>query len=188
MNRIGKMAATWLFGVLFLAAGGVFAPAALSHGPCDGGSADCGRRHASCADCGHRADCACAGRNAAPCPHCGMGGGAGMMRDGAGRQEMAKHVEAMRTSIDALREHGKKVEAAAGDPKAFTAAVIEHLRMLDDVQDSHVRHMEGMVGGMKGKLPPGTGAPSGAGKPAPPPGGGRGCPDCPNAPPGDRKT
>jgi hypothetical protein len=58
---------------------------------------------------------------------------------------MKKHMEEARRIVTALRDHEKKLEGIA-DPAEFRKAAIEHFRMLDDLQESHVRHMESMMG------------------------------------------
>ena len=52
----------------------------------------------------------------------------------------------MRKSVAALREHEKKLEGIT-DPAEFRKAAIEHFRMLDDLNESHVKHMDSMMGG-----------------------------------------
>jgi len=59
---------------------------------------------------------------------------------------MKVHMEEVRKSVTALREHEKKMEGIT-DPAEFRKAAIEHFRMLDDLQESHVKHMESMMGG-----------------------------------------
>ncbi len=59
---------------------------------------------------------------------------------------MKKHMEEVRESIASLRTHEKKLEGIA-DPAEFRKAAIEHFRMLDDLQESHVKHMDSMMGG-----------------------------------------
>jgi hypothetical protein len=75
---------------------------------------------------------------------CGHGhGGHGMpsMKEG-----MKKHMEEVRKSVAALRDHEKKMEGIT-DPAEFRKAAIEHFRMVDGLQESHLKHMESMMGG-----------------------------------------
>jgi hypothetical protein len=58
---------------------------------------------------------------------------------------MKIHMEEVRKSVTALREHEKKMEGIT-DPAEFRKAAIAHFRMLDDLQESHVKHMESMMG------------------------------------------
>jgi hypothetical protein len=59
---------------------------------------------------------------------------------------MKKHMEEVRKSVAALRAHEKTMEGIT-DPAEFRKAAIEHFRMQDDLQESHVKHMESMMGG-----------------------------------------
>lgn len=59
---------------------------------------------------------------------------------------MKQHMEEVRKGVAALREHEKKLEGIT-DPAEFRKAAIEHFRMLDDLQESHVKHMDSMMGG-----------------------------------------
>jgi hypothetical protein len=63
-----------------------------------------------------------------------------------GMEGMKKHLEEARKGIAGLRDHEKKMEGVT-DPVEFRKAAIEHFRMLDDLQESHVKHMESMAGG-----------------------------------------
>jgi len=75
------------------------------------------------------------------CGHKHGGHGAPRMMEG-----MKKHMEEVRKTVAALREHEKKMEGIA-DPAEFRKTAIEHFRMLDDLQESHVKHMESMMAG-----------------------------------------
>lgn len=85
-------------------------------------------------------DCDACGKE---CPHGGMHPhhGKHAMMEG-----MKKHMEEVRKSVAALREHEKKMEGIT-DPAAFRKAALEHFRMLDDLNESHVKHMDSMMGG-----------------------------------------
>jgi len=81
----------------------------------------------------------------------GPGGMHGMMhggKDGAPMKDrMAKHLEGMREKIGKLRAVEAKMEAlkAKDDAAAFRAASLEHSKLLTDLQESHLKHMEGMM-------------------------------------------
>ncbi len=67
-------------------------------------------------------------------------------------EKMQAHVAGMKAAVAALRESEKTLESTE-DPKAFRAAVIEHLKKLDDVQAAHLAHMESMAGHMHEGMP-----------------------------------
>jgi len=70
------------------------------------------------------------------------------------REKMMGHLEEMKKAVSDLRESEKKMEAMK-EPEAFRAAVVEHLKRLDDLQESHLNHMEKMMGaGHHGKPGP----------------------------------
>ncbi|NJD61373.1 MAG: hypothetical protein FIA93_01460 [Deltaproteobacteria bacterium] len=94
--------------------------------PCDCDCAGCGKE----CMCGHM--------------HGGHGKPHGMM---GGMEGMKNHMEEVRKSVTALRDHEKKMEGIT-DPAEFRKAAMEHFRMLDDLHESHVKHMESMMGGM----------------------------------------
>ena len=153
------IAACAVIALFFLAVRGT-AVSAAGGPPCQemqkGGTKPCCECDCDCckAGCPEGKDCGCGHRH----------GGHGMapMMEG-----MKKHMEEVRKSITSLRAHEKKLEGIA-DPAEFRKAAIEHFRMLDDLQESHVKHMESMTGGGKhGHRHPGDG-PHGP------------CKDCPN--------
>lgn len=82
-----------------------------------------------------------------PCPGCPQAAAdnsaAGPMMD-----KMKAHLDEMKNTVAALRE-SEKTLAGTEDPKGFRAAVIDHLKKLDDLQASHVTHMESMMGRMQ---------------------------------------
>jgi len=91
--------------------------------------------------------CDCGGTHCTekPCGHHGHKHGGGMMPPRM--EKMKGHLEEMQKAVTGLRESEKKLEASAGsDP--FRAAVLDHLKKLDDLQASHLSHMEGMMGRM----------------------------------------
>ena len=62
-------------------------------------------------------------------------------------EKMKGHLEEMKKAVSDLRESEKKLEASTGsDP--FRSAVLDHLKKLDDLQASHLEHMEPMMGRM----------------------------------------
>jgi hypothetical protein len=70
------------------------------------------------------------------------------------REKMMGHLEEMKKAVSDLRESEKKMEAMK-EPEAFRAAVLAHLKRLDDLQESHLNHMEKMMGaGHHGKPGP----------------------------------
>ena len=72
------------------------------------------------------------------------------MADGGPMKEgMARHMEEMRGTIAKLRALEAKMEAlkSKDDAAAFRAASLEHSKLLTDLQESHLKHMEGMMGG-----------------------------------------
>ncbi|MGA6993807.1 MAG: hypothetical protein WBX50_07910 [Candidatus Deferrimicrobiaceae bacterium] len=70
------------------------------------------------------------------------------------REKMGNHLEGMKKAVSDLRESEKKMEAMK-EPEVFRAAVLEHLKRLDDLQESHLNHMEKMMGaGHRGKPGP----------------------------------
>ena len=69
--------------------------------------------------------------------------GRGPMKEG-----MTRHMEEMRGTILKLRALEAKMDALKSkDDAAFRAASLEHAKLLTDLQDSHLKHMEGMMGG-----------------------------------------
>ncbi|MGZ8473364.1 MAG: hypothetical protein ACXW4G_06780 [Candidatus Deferrimicrobiaceae bacterium] len=84
------------------------------------------------------------------CDACGKECACGHKRGVDGKhprmEGMKNHMEEVRRSVAALREHEKKLEGIT-DPADFRKAAIEHFRMLDDLNESHVKHMDSMMGG-----------------------------------------
>jgi hypothetical protein len=128
-----------------------------------------GHHGGDCAGCPHHGECP-------GCPGCGCecgypkgaGGAAhhsmhdnaarghhGMGHGGMGappmKERMVKHMEEMRSTVKKLRDIEAKMESlkAKDDAAAFRAASLEHAKLLTDLQESHLKHMEGMVGGGK---------------------------------------
>jgi len=77
---------------------------------------------------------------------CSCGHGHGASGKPAMKEGMKKHLEEARKSVAALRAHEKTMEGIT-DPAEFRKAAIEHFRMQDDLQESHVKHIESMMGG-----------------------------------------
>jgi len=72
------------------------------------------------------------------------GAGGPAMKEG-----MARHMEEMRGTIAKLRALEATMETlkTKDDAAAFRAASLEHSKLLTDLQASHLKHMEGMMGG-----------------------------------------
>jgi hypothetical protein len=70
--------------------------------------------------------------------------GGGPMKEG-----MARHTEEMRGTIAKLRALEAKMDdlKTKDDAAAFRAASLEHAKASTDLQESHLKHMEGMMGG-----------------------------------------
>lgn len=64
---------------------------------------------------------------------------------------MTRHMDGMKKAIGELRESEKALEAAS-EAKDFRAAVILHLKKIDDLQASHLEHMEKMMEGRAGEM------------------------------------
>jgi len=135
-------------------------------GCCEGGCGHCAAKECGC---GQKAHCGCehaypkdAGQAGTECP-CGTHGAAAgepggmhaMMHGGKEappmKERMGKHLEAMKEKIRRLRDLEAKMESlkAKDDAAAFRAASLEHAKLLTDLQESHLQHMEGMMGGGK---------------------------------------
>jgi len=135
MKQTGPLGIAIAAGIFLLAAAPAIVPAAeapqpaMTAGAATESPCDCG-----CPDCKEK-----------PCGKHGHRHGGPMMEDGM--KTMKGHLEEMQRAIADLRESEKKLEASAGsDP--FRAAILEHLKRLDDLQASHLEHMEGMMGRM----------------------------------------
>jgi hypothetical protein len=80
-------------------------------------------------------------------------GGMHRMMHGGGaappmRSAMGKHMEEMRATVAQLRALEAKLESLKSkDDAAFRAASLEHSKLLTDLQASHLKHMEEMMGG-----------------------------------------
>jgi hypothetical protein len=72
-----------------------------------------------------------------------------MTEGGPMKEGMARHMEEMRGTVEKLRALEAKMESltAKDDAAAFRAASLEHSKLLTDLQASHLKHMEGMMGG-----------------------------------------
>ena len=70
------------------------------------------------------------------------------MGDGGSMKEgMTRHMEGMRGTIAKLRALEAKMEGLKSkDDAAFRAASLEHSKLLTDLQESHLKRMEGMMG------------------------------------------
>jgi len=151
MGTIGKRILTMAVGLL-LAAGIPYVAATTVHaepGSGSGRECPCGEK----SGCGHAEGCGCGGHQG---KHDGMHGKEGGHMHGkkmAGgppmKEGMARHMEEMRGTIAKLRALEAKMEAlkSKDDAAAFRAASLEHSKLLTDLQESHLKHMEGMMGG-----------------------------------------
>jgi len=151
MGTIGKRILVMAIGLLLAAGVPYFAATALhaDPGPGSGRDCPCGEKP----DCGHgeKDDCGdCQGKHEGM--RCKEGGQMPCKRM-AGRppmrKGMASHMEETRGTIAKLRALEAKMEAlkAKDDAAAFRAASLEHSKLLTDLQESHLKHMEGMMGG-----------------------------------------
>jgi len=149
MGPIGKKILAVAVGLL-LAAGIPYLATTTVHADPGSGSGcecPCGKK----ADCEHREGCGdCGGHQG---KHEGMHGKEGKHMHGGKdgppmKDRMAKHLEGMREKIGKLRAVEAKMEAlkAKDDAAAFRAASLEHSKLLTDLQESHLKHMEGMMG------------------------------------------
>jgi hypothetical protein len=76
-----------------------------------------------------------------------------MMHGGGGsppmRAAMGKHMEEMRATVKKLRETEAKMAGQIKDGESFRQLSLEHARLLTDLQESHLKHMEKMTSGGK---------------------------------------
>jgi len=162
MGAIGKKMFIVVVGLL-LAAGVPYVASTTVHA--DPGS---GHHQGCCQDCPRYGECP-------GCPGCGCGSGCPMgagkavppcmqdnaaavpggmhrMHGGGGpmKEGMGRHMEEMRGTIARLRALEAKMEGlkSKDDAAAFRAASLEHSKLLTDLQASHLKHMEGMMGGL----------------------------------------
>ena len=165
MRAIGKNFLAVAVGLL-LATGVPYVAAKTVHAdPGSGSGRECCRYEGCGPDCPHHGECP-------GCPGCGCSKAAGQgippcMQDnaaavpggmhrmhGAGgpmKEGMGRHLEEMRGTIAKLRALEAKMEVlkSKDDAAAFRAASLEHSKLLTDLQASHLKHMEGMMGGGK---------------------------------------
>jgi hypothetical protein len=143
MGAIGKKIFMVAVGLL-LAAGIPYVASTTVHadpGPGGGRNCPCGEK----SECGQGEGCDCGGHHG---KHEGMHGK--QMADGGPMKEgMARHMEETRGTIAKLRALEAKMDdlKSKDDAAAFRAASLEHSKLLTDLQDSHLKHMEGMMGG-----------------------------------------
>ena len=142
MGTFEKRILTVTFGML-LAAGVPYVAATTVHA--DPGSG-CGCE----SDCEHGKGCDCGGHQGMHGKEGGHMHGKHMGAGGPMKEGMARHMEEMRGTIAKLRALEAKMgtmEAPNAAAAAFRAASIEHSKLLTDLQESHLKHMEGMMGG-----------------------------------------
>jgi len=122
------------------------------HEGCPGCDCACG-----CEECAGQAVPPCMQDNAAVFPggmhrmmHGRDGGrmhGMPMGDVGSMKEGMTRHMEEMRGTILKLRALEAKMEVMKSkDDAAFRAASLEHSKLLTDLQESHLKHMERMMG------------------------------------------
>ena len=156
MGAIGKKMFIVVVGLL-LAAGVPYVASTTVHA--DPGS---GHHQGCCQDCPRHGECpggpgcGCsrtAGQGVPPCMQdnaAAVPGGMHRMHGGGPMKEgMTRHMEEMRGTIAKLRALETKMEGlkSKDDAAAFRAASLEHSKLLTDLQASHLKHMEGMMGG-----------------------------------------
>lgn len=109
-----------------------------------------------CPGCGDSGCPKGAGRAVPPCMQdnaAAVPGGMHRMMHGGGappmKQGMSRHMEETRGTIAKLRALEEKMEIlkSKDDAAAFRAASLEHSKLLTDLQASHLKQMEGMMGG-----------------------------------------
>jgi len=151
MGTIGKGILTVAVGLLLAAGVPYIAATTVYADPGSGSGHECpcgGKR-----ECGHEKGCDCGSHHG---KHEGMHGKEGghmhgrqMAGGGPMKEGMAPHMEETRGTIAKLRALEAKMEALKSkeDAAAFRAASLEHAKLLTDLQASHLKHMEGMMGG-----------------------------------------
>ena len=167
----GKAMQTKRFAILALAVGILLAaggplpavtvvqadPGCGHHAWCDPGCPHHSERP-GCPGCGGEGGCPKgAGRAVPPCMQDNAaavpGGMHRMMHGGGGappmRNAMGMHMEEMRATVAQLRALEAKMESlkSKDDAAAFRAASLEHSKLLTDLQASHLKHMDEMMGG-----------------------------------------
>ena len=151
MGTIGKRILTVAIGLL-LAAGVPYVASTTVHAD-PGSGCGCGCPCGEKSECGHGKGCDCGGHHG---KHEGMHGkdgghmhGKPMAGGGPMKEGMTRHMEEMRGTIANLRALEAKMDAlkSKDDAAAFRAASLEHSKLLTDLQASHLKHMEGMMGG-----------------------------------------
>ena len=150
MGTIGKKILTMAVGLLLAAGVPYLATTTVYADPGSGRGCECpcGKK----AECRHGKDCDCGGRGGKHEGMHGKGGGEmhGKHMEGAApmKEGMGRHMEEIRGTVAKLRAIEAKMEALASkDGASFRAASLEHSKLLTDLQESHVKHMEGMMGG-----------------------------------------
>jgi hypothetical protein len=147
MGAIGKKIFTVAVGLLLAAGVPYVASTAVRADPGSGCGCDC-----PCGEktgCGHGEGCGCGGyQGMHPGMHPGMHG-MPMSGEHPMKERMARHMEETRGTIAKLRALEAKMDSlkSTDDAGAFRAASLEHSKLLTDLQESHLKHMEGMMGG-----------------------------------------
>jgi len=153
MGTIGKKVFMVAVGLL-LAAGIPYVASTTVHADPKSGcecKCPCGEK----SDCGHGKGCGdCEGHQGKHEGVHGKEGGHKPCKQMGGppmKEGMARHLEEMRGTIAKLRALEAKMETlkSKDDAAAFRAASLDHSKLLTDLQASHLKHMEGMMGGGK---------------------------------------
>lgn len=114
-------------------------PAATAEAP---PAEDAARMGKPMADSGDPCRCRCPHCKDKECRECGHMHGKGEMPPMM--EKMKGHLEEMKKAVASLRDSEKTVEGAA-DLETLRNAVLSHLKKIDDLQESHLRHMESMM-------------------------------------------
>jgi hypothetical protein len=147
MGTIGKRILVVAVGLL-LAAGVPYIASTTVHaepGSGSGHGCSCGEK----CKCGDGMECDCGGHKGMHGKEGGHMHGKHMAGEGTMKEGMGRHMEEMRGTIAKLRDLEAKMEAlkSKDDAAAFRAASLEHSKLLTDLQASHLKRMEGMMGG-----------------------------------------
>ena len=146
MGAIGKKIFTVAVGLLLAAGIPYVASTAVYADPGSGCGCNCpcGEKP----ECGHGEGCDCGGHHGMHGKEGGHMHGMQMGDRGPMKEGMVRHMEEMRGTILKLRALEAKMDALKSkDDAAFRAASLEHSKLLTDLQESHLKHMEGMMGG-----------------------------------------
>ncbi len=147
MGTIGKRVLTVAVGLLLAAGVPYVASTTVYADP--GSFCGCGCPCGEKSECGHGKGCGCGGRYGMDGKEGGHMHGRRMAGEPPMKEAMTRHMEETRGTIAKLRALEAKMEAlkSKDDAAAFRAASLEHSKLLTDLQASHLKQMEGMMGG-----------------------------------------